>query len=73
MNIDASKGTQIHISLEMIIFSLLAIGFLMWQITTYFFALKVSSGLSGKKLWVTFVLAMILGEAISWQLTNIFA
>lgn len=73
MNIDISKGIQIHMSFSMILFSLLTIGFGIWQIATYFYALKVSSGLVGKKLWISFILAIVLGEAISWQLTTLFS
>lgn len=72
MNIDITKGIQSQMSFGMILFSLLVISFAIWQITTYFFALKVSSGLIGKKLWITFVVALILGEAISWPLTTLF-
>lgn len=72
MNIDISKGFQFHMSFMMIVFSLLAIAFGVWQIITYFYALKESSGLTGKPLWISFIVTMVLGEAISWQLTTIF-
>ncbi len=72
MNIDITKGIPSHMSFGMILFSLFAVGFGVWQITTYFFALKVSSGLTGRKLWMIFITAIVLGEAISWPLNNIF-
>lgn len=72
MDIDLSKGVEIHLSMPMILFGLFAAGFGIWQITTYFYSFKVSSGLIGKKLWIGFILAMVLGEAISWQLTTLF-
>ena len=36
-----------------------------WQITTYFFALKVSSGLKGTKLWIAFVCSILLTDAVA--------
>ena len=40
-----------------------------WQIITYFYALKESSGLSGKKLSISFIAAILLGEMITSTLT----
>lgn len=39
-----------------------------WQITTYFFALKESSGLTGNKLWIGFFIALFTAEQISHAL-----
>lgn len=72
MNIDISQGIEIHLSFSMVLFSLMAIGFGIWQIAAYFYALKVSSGLIGKKLWISFILAIVVAEAISWKLTILF-
>ncbi len=36
-----------------------------WQVITYFYALKESSGLTGKKLWIGFAVAIILAEFIA--------
>lgn len=42
-----------------------------WQITLYFYALKESSGLSGKKLWISYIVIIIFGEIISNSLTTL--
>jgi len=72
MNIDIAKGIPIHLSFTMSVFSIVLILCAIWQITTYFYALKESSGLVGKKLWVSFIVAIILGEVISSPLSMIF-
>jgi hypothetical protein len=33
-----------------------------WQISTYFYALKESSGLAGKNLWISFVTSIVLAD-----------
>lgn len=39
-----------------------------WQIITYFFALKESSGLIGNRLWLSFIFIIILGNIAGEQL-----
>lgn len=36
-----------------------------WQVVTYFYALKEASGMLGKKLWISFIVSLIIGEYIS--------
>lgn len=43
-----------------------------WQLTTYFFALKEASGLEGKRLWSSYLVAILLGDIISMVLSRIF-
>ena len=44
----------------------------LWQIVTYFSAFKESSGLTGKKLWLGYIIAMTLAETVSMPLATIF-
>lgn len=52
--------------------SIIAIGALVWQSVTYFFAFKESSGLAGKSLWVSFFVAAISAEVLSAMLIRTF-
>ena len=70
--IDLSKGVSLHPSLIMSVFSATVICLFIWQITTYFYALKESSGLTGKKLMLSFIVSLILSELIASPLTTIF-
>ncbi len=72
MNIDITKGIPIHASFVMNVFSLVIVFCCAWQIATYFYALKESSGLVGKKLWLSFIVAIILGEVLSSSVTMAF-
>lgn len=72
MEIDMAKGIQLHPSLMTGLFSLVLSFCLIWQITTYFYALKESSGLVNKKLWTSFIVSIILGEVISSILSSVF-
>ncbi len=49
----------------MIFFSMVTTICVIWQLSTYFHALKISSGIKGKGLWISFIIAMVLGEMIS--------
>jgi hypothetical protein len=64
----ATGKASIHPIMESV-FSMIALLFALWQIVTYFFAFKESSGLIGKKLWLGFFVAMVSAEAISSLLT----
>lgn len=72
LNIDVSKGVQFHPSITISLFGFFVISCFIWQIATFYFALKESSGLVGGKLWISFIVAMLLGETISSTLTIIF-
>ena len=72
LEVDLSQGLPIHASIPMMLFGLVTIASSAWQLTVYFFALKESSGLTGKKLGFGFVLAMILAELGSQQITTFF-
>ena len=61
-----------HNSLATNILHLIMYLFGVWQVATYFSALKESSGLTGKKLWIGFCVAIVVAEAISQPLTRIF-
>lgn len=70
--IDYSKGLNFHPSVMLTIFGFVLIFCMIWQVFTYFFALKEASGLSGIKLWVSFIVSIILGEVISYPITMYF-
>ena len=72
LNQDFSKGIELHLTwigtINNLIFSLCYI----WQIMTYFFALKVASGLEGRRLWGGFIVAIALGDIVSMIFTRLF-
>lgn len=70
--LDLSKGIPLHPSLVMSVLSGITICLFIWQIAAYFYALKVSSGLIGKRLWFSFIVSLILGECIASPLATIF-
>lgn len=72
LDIDLSQGLSLEFSPAKILFGMVVIVCIIWQIMTYFFALKESSGLMGKKLWVSFIAALIAGEALSMALITRF-
>lgn len=72
LDIDITKGLQLHPSIFMSLFSAAIILCFIWEVVMYFYALKESSGLTGKKLWISFIVALILGEVITSPLTMIF-
>lgn len=72
MDIDLTRGFQVQKSLMTPVFGTVVVICAIWQILTYFYALKVSSGLIGKKLWISFIGSIILGEMISSTLTVFF-
>ena len=69
---DVSKGIELHISIIGIIGHFVFFICLIWQIMTYFSALKEASGLQGKKLWTGFIIAIILSDVIAGILTRFF-
>ena len=70
--IELNKGVSLQPSIAMSAFSAVVICLFIWQIATYFYALKESSGLIGKKLWLGFIVSLILSECIASPLTTIF-
>ena len=74
MDVDISKGLDLTqtLSLSYASFSIIVISCIIWQIITYFYAFKESSGLIGNKLWFGFIISIIIGFAISTPLTTVF-
>lgn len=73
LDIDMTKGVPLHYSsIGQYIFSLMVMVLVVWQIITYFYALKESSGLVGKKLWLGFIVPIIVSEFIALPLTTLF-
>ena len=72
VDIDMSKGIPLHSSIGAYIFGVVAMILLVWQIITYFYAMKESSGLVGKKLWLGYIIPIIAGEFIALPLTTLF-
>lgn len=71
-NDDYSKGISLHFSIIGSISALLWTGCFVWQGMNYFFALKISSGLEGKRLWSVFFITMLPAEILSSILTRVF-
>lgn len=69
LDVELKKGMQFEFSWSVTLFGAALIIAVVWQIITYFYALKESSGLSGKKLWISFIAALVLGETITNVLT----
>lgn len=65
MDVGMENGLQLKPSLLAITFSSVVIICAVWHIVTYFYALKESSGLSGKKLWLSFIACILVGEIVS--------
>ncbi len=71
LRIDFSNGYQIHWSMTQYLISVPITGLAIWQGFVYFYALKESSGLNGKKLWGGFLAAIVLGEFIAQPITTL--
>lgn len=71
LDVDITKGLLVHPSIEQYLFSIVGMILVVWQIITYFYALKESSGLIGKKLWLGFIVSIIVAEFISHPLTTV--
>jgi hypothetical protein len=72
LQFDPSQGFELKFSLFGVMSAMIFMFCSMWQIATYFFALKESSGLTGRKLWLSFILTMSLGEVIAMVGTRLF-
>jgi len=71
-NEDFSKGISIHFSVIGSISALLGTACYVWQGMNYFFALKESAGLDGKRLWGAFLITMLIADILSMILTRLF-
>lgn len=67
-----SQKPELHFSMLSSLINLLMFGCLAWHIATCFAALKESSGLQGKKLWLSFIVSALLSEIITINLTRLF-
>lgn len=68
----ASKSAQFHPNLLSSLQSALNSITSVWLITVWFYALKESSGLSGNKLWISFIGSLVLAATLSTVLNMIF-
>lgn len=65
MDVGMENGLALQPTVLAIIFSFVVITCATWHIVTYLYALKESSGLSGKKLWISFIACILIGEIIT--------
>ncbi|MGD9591237.1 MAG: hypothetical protein AB7V32_01800 [Candidatus Berkiella sp.] len=65
MDVGMEQGLQLKPSMLAILFSSVVIICAIWHIATYLYALKESSGLSGKKLWISFIACILIGEIMT--------
>lgn len=73
LDIDMSKGLPLHtFTMGLFILSVIGMVIIVWQIITYFYAMKESSGLVGKKLWLGFIVSLVTAELIALPLTTWF-
>lgn len=71
-NVDMSKGMPVHASIGQYVNGAIVSVFMVWQIITYFYAFKESSGLLEKKLWIGFLVSLIVSGFIASPLTTMF-
>jgi len=71
LEIDLTKGLHMHVSFGEMVFGITVTILTVWQIITYFYALKESSGLDGKKLWIGFIVSLITACFIGQLLTTL--
>jgi hypothetical protein len=72
LNVDFKHGLPLHPSMAQSLFGIIVTSCAIWQITVYFYAFKESSGLTDKKLWFGFFVAMGLAENMAQLLTTWF-
>jgi len=72
MYVDINQGYPIHQTTAMALMDVFYAVCSVWQLAIYFFAFKVSSGLVGKKLYLSFIFSILLAETISTLVTSIF-
>ncbi|MGA2655722.1 MAG: hypothetical protein ABSF18_07065 [Gammaproteobacteria bacterium] len=69
---DTTHGYEMHFSILRLIDHLFFMTCFIWQIMTYFFALKEASGLEGRRLWISYLVAICLSDVLSTILSRIF-
>lgn len=69
---DYSTDIELHFSITGTVGYFFFIGAMVGQIITSFFAYKESSGIEGKKLWISFICTILIGEMIGFPLTRWF-
>lgn len=72
LNLDLSQGFELHLRFLGVLNNLIFLACMIWQIMTYFCALKESSGLNGKKLWGSFITCMLVGDVVAMILSRLF-
>lgn len=72
LEVDLSKGYPLHYSFGQVLLGIPILIIAIWQVILYFYAFKESSGLRSKKLWLGFIVAIILSESIAQPLTTWF-
>ena len=72
LDVDMSKGISLHASFSQTLLGVLMMVLIVWQIFTYFYAFKESSGLIGKKLVLGFIASIIAAEYSGLPLTTMF-
>ncbi len=70
--IDISQGIQLKTGLSMNLLGAVILCLFIYQITVYFHALKESSGLVGKKLWLGFITSFVIAEIVLQPLSTLF-
>ena len=60
------RNVNLHELKGALLLALLGAIFLIWNLALNFAALKESSGLRGRKIWLVFIPALILAEAVSY-------
>lgn len=68
---DTAKG-YIHPNILMMLLGVIFLLCGIWQLVAYYYAFKESSGLTHKKLWIGFVVSMLIAEIASLKLAEIF-
>lgn len=71
-NFDPAKDYEFHFSIAAMLSNSLWSFFYVWQIVLYYHALKVSSGLTGKKLWISFLISIVSCEMVGLYLNRVF-
>ncbi|CDZ77961.1 hypothetical protein BN59_02257 [Legionella massiliensis] len=69
---DRTKEIEFHLSFLNSFENFVIFGAIFWQLMTYFFAFKESSGMEGKNLWGSFFTTIILGEVFAVIFTRWF-
>lgn len=74
LDFDMSQGIPLHAhsSIGFVILAVTGMALIVWEIILYFYAMKESSGLVGKKLWLGFIISLIVSELIAFPLTTWF-